>query len=152
MYFTVENINALDDIVSRLNNIENAEEQRKFLEIYVEDPELLSRTIKKIRQCKFPSKQVKCYKSNLEISEGDLYSEDEIEKIFSSKNNEVIMGEYSLKELKSMYFSIYKKKPLSSCTKKQIVSSLRERFRTLKRARAFALLAEERNKRNANIF
>lgn len=85
MYLTVENINTFDNIISSLDAIESEKEQKDFLDKYVEDPELLSEMIKKMKQCKFSLRQVKHNKSNLEIIETDLYCEDEIRAIFTKK-------------------------------------------------------------------
>lgn len=119
MYFTVEDINTLDSIISDLNTIENEKEQKEFLDKYVEDPELFLEMVKKVKKCRYLTKQVKCHRSNLETYETDLYSEDEIKSIFSAQNNETIMQGYSLADLQAMYISVYKKNHCQNVRRKR---------------------------------
>lgn len=81
-----------------------------------------------------------------------MYREEEIYKILCEKSNAEIIKEYSLSDLKKMYASIYKKSPTSSYTKERIVGALRNRMHTMKRAEAFAALAEEREKKKENSY
>lgn len=148
MYLTKESIRSLEEVIINLNNIDNDEEKNKFLEEHVEDSALLLKTLKKLNKSKIPMCHTKTQKDNVEIFENDMYEETEVYNIFERKNDNEIMKEYSLINLKQMYASVYKKKPTSSYTKERIVSTLRNRLHTMNRTAAFIKMAEEREKMN----
>lgn len=152
MYLTVENIKNLNDIISNLNTIEDEKEKEQFLKEHIEDTALFFDTIKKINKKKISTGYGKVQKQRREEAEMDLYKEEEIYTILCKKNNEEIMEGYSLSDLKRMYASVYNRQPTSSYTKERIISTLRNRMHTMKRADAFALMAEERNKKKANSY
>lgn len=62
-------------------------------------------------------------------------------------SNDEIKKNFSLKELKNMYISIYNRKPTSSYIKEKILSVLRNRMHGMKRAESFQLLAIKDKKR-----
>lgn len=148
MYLSLENINNLDYIISGLNDIEEDDQKEKFLHEHIEDADLFLETIKKVNKNKIPIGKKKAKRKNKEVIEMDLYKEEDIYTILCEKNNVEIMEEYSLADLKRMYASIYEKSPTSNYTKEKIVSILRNRMHTMRRAEAFALLAEKRNMKN----
>ncbi|MFW5650891.1 MAG: hypothetical protein ACOCNC_05805 [Acetivibrio ethanolgignens] len=146
MYLTKATINILDDIIVNLNEIENEEEKKKFLDEHVEDSDLLVSTLKKLNKRKMPKGSLRSKKSCEEIIETDLYKEEEVYNIFGQKDDREIMDEYSLAALKQMYISVYKRRPTSTYTKERIVSALRNRLHTMKRTAAFMKMAEQREK------
>ena len=152
MYLTIENINNLNRIISEINNIEDEEQKEKFLNEHIEDTALFFDTIKKINKKKISRGYGKVSKQRTKEAETGIYREEEIYKILCEKNNAEIIKEYSLSDLKKMYASIYKKSPTSSYTKERIVEVLRNIMHTMKRAEAFAVLAEEREKKKENSY
>lgn len=153
MYLTLENINNLNYIISELNRIQDDRQKENFLHEHIEDTDLFLEAIKKINKSKIPTGQKKAKRDRKEaVIETDLYKEEDIYSILREKNNTEIMQEYSLSDLKKMYASIYKTNPTSSYTKERIISTLRNRMHGMRRAEAFALLAEEREKKKANSF
>ena len=145
MYFTVENIRSLNDIISGLNTIEDEIEKERFLNEHIEDTALFLDTMKKLNKKKIPFKNEKTLKQKVD-EEKSLYQEEEIYSILCEKSNTEIMQEYSLADLKGMYASVYNRKPTSSYTKERIISTLRNRMHTMKRAESFGMLAEARKK------
>ena len=113
----------------------------------MEDCALFLATLKKLNKSKIPKNHVK--KDNLEVANEILYNEDDIVKIFKEKNDNDIIDEYSLNELKQMYNSVYNRKAPSNYTKGRIVSIFRDRFHTMNRVSAFTKMAEEREKNQA---
>lgn len=68
-------------------------------------------------------------------------TEENILRQFSKfKNIDELMDKYSKKELNTIYYMIYGRKPLSSSTKLDIIKLLRNRAHTIERAKAFAEL------------
>lgn len=151
MYFTIENINNLKGIIVELNSIEDQGQKEKFLQEHVEDTALFLDTIKKINKKKISTGQKKISKQRDDEAVTDFYKEEDIYSILCEKNNAEIMQEYSLSDLRKMYASIYEKNPASSYTKERIISTLRNRMHIMKRAEAFAGLAEEREKKRAKL-
>lgn len=147
MYLTRENIHSLEEIIVKLNTIQNEEEKKEFLNKHVEDCALFLATLKKLNKSKIPKNHVK--KDNLEVANEILYNEDDIVKIFKEKKDNDIIDEYSLNELKQMYNSVYNRKAPSNYTKGRIVSIFRDRFHTMNRVSAFTKMAEEREKNQA---
>lgn len=147
MYLTLENINDLNYIISELNRIQDDKQKEKFLNEHIEDTDLFLETVKKINKNKIPTGQKKAKRRKEEVLETNLYKEEDIYSILLEKNNTEIMQEYSLSDLKKMYASIYKTNPASGYTKERIVGVLRNRMHSMRRAEAFALLAEEREKK-----
>lgn len=147
MYLTLDNIKDLNDIISELNNIEDENERKLFLNEHTEDTALFLDTIKKINKKKISMGHRRTQKQRPDDIEENFYTEEEIYKILCKKNNTEIIKEYSLSDLKKMYASIYKTNPTSNYTKERIVGVLRNRMHGMKRAEAFALLAEEREKK-----
>lgn len=146
MYLTRENIHSLDEIIVNLNMIQSEEEKKEFLNEHVEDSALFLTTLKKLNKSKIPKKHIKTQKDNLEAAKEILYNEDDIVSIFKEKNDNDIINEYSLNQLKQMYISVYNRKAPSNYTKRRIVSIFRDRFHTMNRVSAFAKMAEEREK------
>ena len=144
MYFTIENINNLKGIINGLNTIEDEQEKEQFLKDHIEDTTLFFEALRKLNKKKIPKECRKVQNQQEEDARIGLYKEEEIYEILSVKNNDEIMEQYSLSDLKNMYTSVYNRKPTSSYTKERIISTLRNRMHTMKRAEAFALLAEER--------
>ncbi len=149
MYFTVENIRNLDNIISGLNTIEDENKKEQFLNEHIEDTALFLDTIKKINKKKISTGRNKVQKQRGKNLKIDLYKEEEIYAILGQKNNEEIIKEYSLADLKRMYASVYDKNPASGYTKERIVGVLRNRMHNMKRAEAFSLAADGRNKEKA---
>lgn len=152
MYLTVENINNLNGIISELNNIEDENKKEQFLSEHIEDTALFLETIRKINKKKIPKKNEKSQMQRMEERVIEQYQEEEIYNILCKKSNVEMMNEYSLSDLKKMYASVYNRQPTSSYTKERIINTLRNRMHTMKRAEAFALLAEKRNKKKVNSF
>lgn len=152
MYLTVENINNLNSIISELNSIEDENKKEQFLSEHIEDTALFLETIKKINKKKFPKRSGKSQMQRAEEIIIEQYQEEDIYNILCKKNNVEMMNEYSLSDLKKMYVSVYKRQPTSSYTKERIISTLRNRMHGMRRAEAFGLLPEERNKKKANSF
>lgn len=152
MYLTIESINNLNSIISELNSIEDENEKEKFLSEHIEDTSLFLDTIRKINKKKIPKKNGKPQMKRVEEVVKEQYQEEEIYSILSQKGNAEMLEEYSLSDLKKMYASVYNRQPTSSYTKERIVSTLRNRMHTMRRAEAFAALAEERNKKKLNSF
>lgn len=146
MYLTRESIVSLEEIIVNLNGINSEDEKNEFLKKHVEDSELLLKTLKKINKNKIPKNYTRIEKNSTEVVDTDLYSEDDIESIFKEKDDEEIINEYSLKELRQMYSSVYNRKAPSNYTKGRIVSIFRDRLHTMNRVAAFARLAKEREK------
>lgn len=144
MYLTKESINSLEEIIINLNSTNSEEEKNEFLKKHVEDSDLLLKTLKKLNKSKIPKSYMKAQKSKTEITDTDLYTEDDIYRIFKEKNDKEILELYSLNALGQMYSSVYKRKPTSSYTKEKIVSTLRNRVHTMNRTAAFVKMAEER--------
>lgn len=144
MYLTVENIKSLDDIISGLNTIEDEKEKERFLYQHIEDTALFLDTIKKLNKKNIPSKAKKSNKLQTQKLKTDVYQEEEIYGVLCEKNNEEIMREYSLSDLQKMYASVYKRKPASRDTKERILSTLRNRMYTVKRAEAFGLAEQKK--------
>lgn len=136
MYLTAENIRSLNDIILELNTIDDEKEKEQFLKDHTEDTALFLETMKKINKKKLPRKNAKVTKHGETKFETDVYQEEDIYRILQNKNNIEIMDEYSLADLKKMYASGY--------TKERIIRTLRNRMHSMKRTKAFALLAEER--------
>ena len=65
------------------------------------------------------------------------YTKDEVVEIISSNSTDSILQKYSLDELKAMYLAVYESKPLSKSTKKDIVFSLEQMLRQIKRTEGF---------------
>lgn len=147
MYLTRENIHSLEEIIVNLNMIQNEEEKEAFLNKHVEDSALFLSTLKKLNKSKIPQNHVKTKKDNSKTAKEILYNEDDIVGIFKEKNDNDIINEYSLNELKQMYSSVYNRKAPSNYTKRRIVSIFRDRFHTMNRVSAFAKMAEEREKK-----
>ena len=143
MYLTVENIKSLDDIISGLNTIEDEKEKEQFLYQHIEDTDFFLETLKKLNKKKIPAKAKKMEKQNLQEIQTDAYQEEEIYGVLCKKSNEEIMREYSLSDLQKMYISVYKRKPASGDTKGRIISTLRNRMYTVKRAEAFGLAGKK---------
>jgi len=152
MYLTLDNIKNLNGIISELNSIEDENEKEQFLNEHIEDTALFLDTIKKINKKKIAMGHGRIQKQRQEGVEANLYTEEEIYKILSEKNNAEIMKDYSLSDLKKMYASIYKSNPTSSYTKERIVGVLRNRMHSMKRAEAFAAMAEEREKKTVKYY
>lgn len=151
MYLTLDNIKNLNGIISELNSIEDENEKEQFLNEHIEDTALFLDTIKKNKK-KIAMGHGRIQKQRQEGVEANLYTEEEIYKILSEKNNAEIMKDYSLSDLKKMYASIYKSNPTSSYTKERIVGVLRNRMHSMKRAEAFAAMAEEREKKTVKYY
>ena len=151
MYLTLENLNDLNDIISKLNNIEDEDEKKQFLNTHTEDSALLLNVLKKVNKKKISMgyNKAKVQKQREEV-ETNLYEEDEIYAILKRKENIEIIKEYSLMDLKKMYAAVYKTNPTSNYTKERIIGVLRNRMHTMKRAESFGLSVEERNKRTVN--
>ncbi len=145
MNINKEQLQSLDDILSKLNELTSFSEVFEFLSENVEDVDFFLQVLKKAKKVKLPVKKTE---KKTEFIETNAYSEEEIYEILSSGSNEEISKEYSLKELKKMYASIYKHNPTLDKTKANILSTLRNRMHTMKRAEAFRVLAEERENRN----
>lgn len=146
MYIKKNELQVLDEIITKISKFTTYEEFSKYLLDTVEDEEKFMKILKKIKKLKIPKKQTL---KKEEIIKTDAYTEEEIYEILTAKSNEEIAKEYSLKELKKMYSSIYKRNPTMDKTKANILSTLRNRMHTMKRAEAFQLLAKEREKRVA---
>ena len=151
MYLTLENLNDLNDIISKLNNIEDEDEKKQFLNTHTEDSALFLNVLKKENKKKISMgyNKAKVQKQREEV-ETNLYEEDEIYAILNRKENIEIIKEYSLMDLKKMYAAVYKTNPTSNYTKERIIGVLRNRMHTMKRAESFGLSVEERNKRTVN--
>ena len=143
MYLTLENLNDLNDIISKLNNIEDEDEKKQFLNTHTEDSALFLNVLKKVNKKKISMgyNKAKVQKQR---------EEDEIYAILNRKENIEIIKEYSLMDLKKMYAAVYKTNPTSNYTKERIIGVLRNRMHTMKRAESFGLSVEERNKRTVN--
>lgn len=152
MYLTLENISSLNSIISELNSIDDEEQKEKFLNDHLEDTALFLETIRKINKKNIPKKSGKTKERKVEEVLTGQYQEEEIYKIIGQKDNVEIMKEYSLSDLKKMYASVYNRQPASSYTKERIISTLRNRMHKMRRAEAFAALAEERNKKKTKNF
>ncbi len=140
MEFTTENIHSLEYIIYSLNTIEDEDDKKKFLNGHVEDMDLFLNTIKKINKSKLPKPNKASKKIKEKDTEHKIYNEEDIYTLFQQKNDETIMQEYSLSDLKGMYASIYKRKATSNYTKEKILSTLRNRMYTMDRAAAFSLM------------
>ena len=151
MYLTLENLNDLNDIISKLNNIEDEDEKKQFLNTHTEDSALFLNVLKKVNKKKISMgyNKAKVQKQREEV-ETNLYEEDEIYAILNRKENIEIIKEYSFMDLKKMYAAVYKTNPTSNYTKERIIGVLRNRMHTMKRAESFGLSVEERNKRTVN--
>lgn len=145
MYLTKENITILNEVITNINNLDTEEEKTTFLNNSVEDVSLLLGTLKSLNKSKLP----KAHKKHVQPAEAakKVFDETIISDIFSKKDDRVIIAEYSMADLKAMYQSIYKKKPLSNSKKQDIINTLRCRFYTRDRAKAFASLAEDRERK-----
>ncbi|MDE7341175.1 MAG: hypothetical protein K2N80_11575 [Lachnospiraceae bacterium] len=153
MFFvTTETISNLNEIISGLNAIEDADEKEKFLNEHIEDTTLFVETLKKINKNKLPKEHGKSQKKKNENVDIKSFTEEEIYEIFHQKSNKEVMSEYSLSDLKKMYLSVYKRRPSSNYTKERILSTLRNRMHTMERTAAFARLAEERAKKSIESF
>lgn len=146
MYLTEENIDTLEEIILNLNNMENDEEKRKYLDEHVQNSSSLLKVLKKLNKSKFPKEVVKTHKKKKLNLDSDLYEEDEIYEILLQKDDESILEEYLLVDLQKMYMSIYKRKPSSSYDKRRILSTLRSRWHTMNRTMTFMKAAEEHKK------
>lgn len=145
MYLTLESTRTLNEIISELNSIENETERKQFLNEHTEDTAFFLDTIKKINKKNIPTNRHQKKPKNKQTDiKTNLYAENEIYAILCQKNNEAMLKEYSLSDLKNMYTSIYKKTPTSSYTKEKLINVLRHRMHTMQRADAFVSLAEER--------
>lgn len=133
MYLNLDELKALSYIVSELTIIDNEEEQKLFLSEHVEDVSFFLETIKQAKKLKTKKKEE--YKQN--VVEEMFYTEEGIYEILSEKNNDEIAKEFPSSELKKMYASVYKKMPPSSYTKDRIISTLRNRMHSIKRAESF---------------
>lgn len=152
MYLTIDSIKNLNSIISELNNMEDENKKQQFLSEHIEDTDLFLETISKINKKKFSSKNRKTQNQRKEDLEKALYNEEEIYAILCEKSNVEIMKEFSLADLKKMYASVYNRTATSSYTKERIVSVLRNRMHTMKRAEAFALVTEEREKKKVQYY
>ncbi len=142
MYLTKENITILNEVITNINNLNTEEEKTIFLNKSVEDVSLLLGTLKSLNKSKLPKEHNR--RKHSESVTVNEFDETRISEIFSKNDDANIMAEYSMADLKAMYQSIYHKKPLSNSKKQDIVNTLRHRFYTRDRAKAFASLAEER--------
>lgn len=150
MYLTSKNINSLNGIISELNSMEDDREKERFLGEHIEDTALFLEILRKVNKKKIPVGYGKIQKQERENVEVKLYKEEDIYAILCEKDDAEIVKDYSLNELKQMYASIYEKRPASKYTKERIISVLRNRMHSMKRAEAFASLAAERDKKKEN--
>ena len=90
MYLTLENLNDLNDIISKLNNIEDEDEKKQFLNTHTEDSALFLNVLKKVNKKKISMgyNKAKVQKQREEV-ETNLYEEDEIYAILNRKENTV---------------------------------------------------------------
>lgn len=140
MYLTKQSTDALQSIVAALNESDSEQAQKEFLEVHVEDPAQLLDTLKQINKKKLP-KRSRCEPRQQEIP---VYDPAQVDEILEGKNDETILQEYSLAELRSMYHSAYHREAASKSRKADLVRSLRRLYYSGKRGEAFARLAEQR--------
>ena len=135
--FTYKNIKELENIINYLNTTDEpridemsnmTENIQSFLNIIANIKPNKAKNAKKML---FNSKS----KPQKKISNN--YTKDEVIKIISSHSTDSILQKYSLDELKAMYLAVYENKPLSKSTKKDIVFSLEQMLRQIKRTEGF---------------
>lgn len=125
----------LSDFLDYINNENN--------EIDVSQPEVVDLLIqlKKIDKKRINA-VIKKYegstkKSPKKLIQINLYTKEEVAKIFDNYNTQKIKENYSLKDLQSMYYTIYNRKTPSSKTKDGIINALAQYFGMTNRAKAF---------------
>ena len=70
--------------------------------------------------------------------------EDSLFKILEAQpSDEILASEVTKAQLEDIYFAVYEARPLSGSTKKDILSMLRNRMATVRRAQAFIQLSEK---------
>lgn len=143
MYLTKQSTDALQSIVAVLNESDSEQAQKEFLEVHVEDPAQLLDTLKQINKKKLPkrSRHEPLQQIQQEVS---IYESTQLDEIFAQKNDEAILQEYSLTDLRNMYYSAYQRKAASKSKKEDLVRTLRRRYFSIKRGEAFAHLADQR--------
>lgn len=143
MYLTKQSTDALQIIVAALNESDSEQAQNEFLEAHVEDPAQLLDTLKQMNKKKLP-KQPRHEPSRPVRQEVSVYEPAQLDEIFAQKNDEAILQEYSLADLRNMYYSAYQRKAASKSKKEDLVRTLRRRYFSIKRGEAFAHLADQR--------
>jgi len=141
LYLTKQSTDALQSIVAALNESDSEQAQREFLEAHVEDPAQLLETLKQMNKKKLPKGSRREARQQGEIP---VYDPAQVDEILEEKNDETILQEYSLAELRSMYHSAYHRQAASKSRKADLVRSLRRLYYSGKRGEAFARLAEQR--------
>ena len=135
--FTYKNIKELENIINYLNTTDEpridemsnmTENIQSFLNIIASIKPNKAKNAKKLFFNSMNKKQK-------QISH--KYTRDEAVEIISSNLTDSILQKYSLDELKAMYLAVYENKPLSKSTKKDIVFSLEQMLRQIKRTEGF---------------
>lgn len=143
VYLSKQITDALQSIVAALNESDNEQAQEEFLEANVEDPAQLLETLKQVNKKKLP-KRPRSEPQQQAQQEISVYDSAQLDEIFAQKNDETILREYSLADLRSMYHSAYQRKAASKSKKEDLVRTLRRRYFSIKRGEAFARLANQR--------
>lgn len=141
MYLTKQSTDALRDIIAALKELDSEQEQKIFLETHVEDPAQLLNTLQKINKKNLPKHHKQTRKVQQQVLE---YETTQLNEIFAKKNDEAILQEYSLSDLRNMYYSVYHRRAASGHKKEDIVKALRRHIFADKRGEAFAYLADQR--------
>lgn len=131
----------LNDFILIANDLKNGDDISK-LNKYTENPEKLLNIISKLNKNHL-LKLIKENNSNnikKEIDDQEIYTKKEILKIFKNNNIENICKLYSNKQLSSMYYSIYLKKPSSSLKKSMIAESIKKYVNSINRMEGFKYL------------
>ena len=150
MYLTKQNIAALNDIITGLNQLDEENARKEFLERHTEDAASLLAALNRLNKSKLPKQHRKKEQSITQPDRVRLYSDTQLEHIFSENDDDNILQNYSVAELRSMYYSAYQRNASTHYTKLDLVRTLRRRFFAVKRGEAFARLADERTKKGCN--
>ncbi len=128
--FTSENINDLGYLIDFINSSDDANFMYEYISKYVDDPAAFLKILKSINKNKL------CYprkKNQKKEQKMPIYTKEEVMQIFESKSIAVILEEFTVKDLTSMYKSVYNTKPLSSFNKERIATTIQQYFYRMER-------------------
>lgn len=152
---TVQNINEIDNIISRLRAVEDSEAWGSILAECVEDPALFVKVMGKYKNAR-PKKRrdTRDMFARTDTDRSEIrskYNKDDVLDEFMHTSEEQLKDKYSLNELQSMYEAVYRRHPTSNYTKNRIIDTVRGMAFTIARAKAFGEMAKMREMKSSSI-
>lgn len=138
MGITKQEIIKWNAIIKNFNACNSEAEKEDYLQTEVEDVNLFKETLQEAKNYKPVKTKEKTRAKTACTERHNIYTQEEVMDIFrKNKNNiDVIVNEYSKRELTDMYLAIYSSRPLTASGKKRIAQNIHQYIYTLHRTEA----------------